>query len=325
MNLRFYALLIFVTVAGALPACNIPVFRYALERWKSDPYTVIVFRDKAYDQRQQESLKSLKPSGENPANIELVEFDLTALPSDEKYSQLWQQLNQQSNTIALPHVVVRATLPTGKVNAWHGPLDEAAKLGLANSPARDELAKRLLRGDSIVWLLINSSDKSKNDRAKQLLTKTTAGLEKKVKLPEGVGIPGSELFSEVPLLVQYSILEIEAGSAKEKFLTQMFGGIRSRAFAKNEPLIIPVFGRGRALEVIPAVDLNANLIEDLTIFLNGPCSCQVKERNPGFDILMAANWDRELFGEEGQRPPAKPPTKQNAKPDYLKIPLGRKR
>ncbi len=59
------------------------------------------------------------------------------------------------------------------------------------------------------------------------------------------------------------------------------------------PVVVPVFGRGRALEVIPAADLTGSLIEDLTLYLSGPCSCQVKERNPGFDLLMATDWERE--------------------------------
>ena len=26
-------------------------------------------------------------------------------------------------------------------------------------------------------------------------------------------------------------------------------------------------------------------------FLTGPCSCEVKEMNPGYDLLLAANWN----------------------------------
>jgi hypothetical protein len=33
-------------------------------------------------------------------------------------------------------------------------------------------------------------------------------------------------------------------------------------------------------------------------FLNGPCSCELKELNPGMDLLIAADWDRALRGEQ---------------------------
>jgi len=80
------------------------------------------------------------------------------------------------------------------------------------------------------------------------------------------------------------------------------------------------------LEVISAKQLNAGLIEDLTMFLCGACSCQVKERNPGFDLLLATNWNIELYGEEGEAPPAVSNLERTpTKPTPLTIPPGRKR
>jgi len=63
-----------------------------------------------------------------------------------------------------------------------------------------------------------------------------------------------------------------------------------------------MFGRGRALEVILANVAKPTLNEDLTSFLSGACSCQVKEQNPGFDLLLSVNWDGELHGEGGLLP-----------------------
>ena len=125
----------------------------------------------------------------------------------------------------------------------------------------------------------------------------------KMELPEGIGLPGSELYSEVPLLLQFSVLEIDPSDPKEQFLVRQLSGFQAEAFAAGEPLIIPVFGRGRALEVIPASQLNAELIHDLTEFLCGACSCQVKEQNPGFDLLLSTNWN-EALSEKTRRPAA---------------------
>ena len=49
--------------------------------------------------------------------------------------------------------------------------------------------------------------------------------------------------------------------------------------------------------------MNADLIHDLTEFLCGACSCQVKEQNPGFDLLLSTNWAEALFGEDSDGPP----------------------
>ena len=43
-------------------ACNIPVFRYALERWKPDECEVIVFYHSTIDQQQQQVVEKLRAS-----------------------------------------------------------------------------------------------------------------------------------------------------------------------------------------------------------------------------------------------------------------------
>jgi hypothetical protein len=135
-------------------------------------------------------------------------------------------------------------------------------------------------------------------------------------------LPGSELYSDIPLLVKFSSLEIQQDDPKEKFLVKLFASFRPDSLANGEPLVIPVFGRGRALEVIPAGELNDRLIEDLTSFLSGACSCQVKEQNPGFDLLLSVDWNTELFGEGFEPPPAKS-VGDRSQPQLLTIPPGR--
>jgi hypothetical protein len=157
------------------------------------------------------------------------------------------------------------------------------------------------------------------------MTKNIESLQKKITLPEGIGLPGSELHSEVPLLVQFSLLELDPTDKREQFLVRLLTGFEPEAVSDGEPLLIPVFGRGRALEVIPARDIDDHLIEDVTLFLMGACSCQVKEQNPGFDLLMTVDWDKQLFGEDGHRPPpAKTVKDRKESPELLTIPPGRR-
>jgi hypothetical protein len=304
-------------------ACNIPVFRYALERWQPDQCEVVVFHKGGLTGEQQQLLKQLGEgdSGQGQhANVKIIESDVS-LPT-QPHAALWAGIESETHA-TLPYVVLRTKLGFGKVvNGWHGPLDAVGRSGVLDSPARRELGRRLLAGHSIVWLVIGSDDKQQNMAARQMLAQNFESLAGKIELPEGVGLPGSELHSEVPLLLEYSLLEIDRKDVREQFLVELLSGFQPEAVAQGEPLIVPVFGRGRALEVIPANDLSDHLMKDLTVFLSGACSCQVKEQNPGFDLLLSVDWNRELFGE-GAEPPPEKTTRDRQRPTLLTIPPGR--
>ncbi|MEM8734180.1 MAG: hypothetical protein AAGG44_08155, partial [Planctomycetota bacterium] len=126
-----------------------------------------------------------------------------------------------------------------------------------------------------------------------------------------------------PLLVQFSSVEVQ-NDEQEEFLRSLCAQLHPESDAKSEAFVIPVFGRGRALEIIPSSQLNATTIEDLTLFLSGPGSCQVKDQNPGFDLLFSVDWDHELFGEDSQRPPARAVSDPKSSPRMLTLPPGRK-
>lgn len=326
------ALLVLTLVALTAQACNIPVFRYALERWRPDVSQFIVFHRGPLTAEHQGQIDQFRQRAEVVgANAQVTLVDLAQAPARDTaaaHSQeraLWQQLSSQANpTLELPYLLVRLPHTRGLLNAWHGPLTPTLQAALVESPVRSELTRRLLLGDAIVWLLIRSPDEERNAPVRKLLTEQCRELSSTIVLPEGIGLPGSELFSEVPLLLRFSVIEIDRGDVREQFLLNVFENFQPAAFDRGEPLLVPVFGRGRALEVIPAEDVSSNLIADLTAFLSGACSCQVKEQNPGFDLLLSANWDAELFGEDAPLPPpAKSIGQGDRGPVLLTIPPGR--
>ena len=321
-----------LAVVLALPtpgdACNIPVFRYALERWKPDSIELVVFHDAPFSTEDNAYLQKLEKASSGTSrtlNAKLLKTDIRTL-EDGAYKDLWLDL-QEAGDVQLPCLVVRATASQRPINVWHGPLGEARKLNIVESPVRKELARRLLAGHSVVWLMLKSKDEAQNATVRKQLTSRFAAMQSELKLPEGVGLPGSELFSDVPLVLKFSILEIDPESSKEQLLVRWLSGFDPQAVEDDEPLMVPVFGRGRALEVIPASQLNDGLTGDLTQFLCAACSCQVKERNPGFDLLLNASWDKQLFGDKAGKVPAAiqtgPP--RGRKPTLLTIPPGRKR
>jgi len=328
-----------VLCAAVANACNIPVFRFALERWKPDSCEVVVFHEgplSGDDENTVHELERASLAKDGFANLNVIRCDLTN-NNDQELSDLWltikklmatQVAAKEKSEAKLPMLVARSLKGHGTtINHWYGSLQEARTAGLVESPVRSELTKRLQAGDAIVWLVLKSSDDQKMSVVRDLLKTQCEELPNKVELPEGIGLPGSELYSEVPLLLQFSVLEIDPGDPKEQYLVRQLKGFHANTVADDEPLIVPVFGRGRALEVIPASQLNADLIHDLTEFLCGACSCQVKEQNPGFDLLLSTNWNAALFGEDSEGPPpeAAAGNGQKKTPELVPIPSGRKR
>ncbi len=320
--------MVVVVLSAIASACNIPVFRYALERWKSDDYEVVVFHDGKLDDAKQQWIKRLTDataSGSQRANASVRTCDIGSAGDKECIAQ-WKSLTEHSREAKLPYVSVQLKSNHGRtIDAWHGSIDSAMTFDLFDSPLRREIAKRLLNGHSIVWLILKSGDASADAAVKDLLKKSCSELESFIKLPEGIGIPGSELYSEVPLFVKFSFIEIDRESPEEKLMVHLLDRFHSEDSKDRQPLIAPVFGRGRMLEVIPASTFTPDLMRDLTMFMSGACSCQVKDRNPGIDLLMSQNWDTELFGENGMRPPLNSNSPQGSEPTILAVPPGRKK
>ncbi len=305
-------------------ACNIPVFRYALERWKSDSFEIVVLHDDLTADQEQfiSELESASSENDGVANAVVVRSKKDA-DQNESNVGLWKWVSQ-SPDIKLPYLVVRGRAGQGmEIQPWQGSFDDAKQIGLLDSPVRKELVRRLQNGHSIVWLMLKSNDPTRTAKTRDLLKSQCHALESKIKLPDGIGLPGSELHSEIPLLIKFSFLEIDPDDRREELLVKLLTGIHPEALTVGDPLVVPIFGRGRALEVIPASDVSPELIEDLTLFMSGACSCQVKERNPGFDLLLSTNWNRELFGENGLLPPPAKTVADRA-PTLLTIPPGRK-
>jgi hypothetical protein len=319
---------------SAAVACNIPVFRYALERWQPDNCELILFHEGPLTANQQKMLNQLKDQQTARSKDTSSSLTLSDLTSPTPvHGNLWNSIRTTSNRqITEPYLVVRMKLGKGQiVNGWHGPLSDAVEVGIVDSPARRELAKRLLSGHSVVWVVVRADMKTNplpasqgfNAKADTALKSSFSWLSNNLELPEGIGLPGSELHSEIPLLLKFSTLEISREDVRESFLINLFSELQPEATRRGEDLIVPVFGRGRALEVIPASVLTSPLIKDLAVFLSGACSCQVKEQNPGFDLLMSVDWNTKLFGKGSAPPPVRSDRDRfKQKPELLTIPSG---
>jgi hypothetical protein len=293
------ALILLLLCAADVKACSIPVFRFALERWAADLYEVdVYFRGEltADERRQLSTIEDLAAINGGSINLEVVRCDVDGKLADD-LERVWNDLGD----VPLPHVVLRA--PGGRRGSpqvWSGPLTEFSP-ALVDSPARQELVRRLLRGDSIVWLVLPGTDVEAAKVVTQRLEAALAALSEEITIPRGVGLPGSELASGIPFHVKFSVLTAPR-ETEAAFRAQLAAQLRYEEeprdgdpWASGETLVAPVFGRGRALQSLPAAEVDDDAIAEVCRFLCGACSCQVKELNPGFDLLLAVNWDERLF------------------------------
>ncbi len=165
-------------------ACNIPVFRYALERWKPDACEVFVFCDASFDAKQHGQLSQLMTQSQERRSNLSVTLSQVGIDNQPQHVELWETIRKLPG-VKLPYVVVRTSVNDKQsVNSWHGELANFKAEQLLDSPARRELSKRLLKGDAVVWVLLKSSKQERNEQVTKLLTTELKKLAKDTPFPK---------------------------------------------------------------------------------------------------------------------------------------------
>ncbi len=276
-------------------ACSIPVFRYALEHWKPDPFMVVVFHRGELTDEQIAALERLDargPDGQPTANVMVKAVDVDH-ESDPSLLRLWEL--QETDT--LPWMAVHAPAKSGPPQRiWGGEFQAETAARLLQSPARREIAERLIAGDAVVWAYLETGNTAIDDAAYRLLEAQLAHLQTTLRLPEIEEADFGEL-SVVPesLQISFSALRLSRDDAEESQFINMLlhtGPEPSAAESSPLPMAFPIFGRGRAFDALIGDDLTEQTIEDACRFLTGACQCTVKSQNPGVDLLMPVDWDR---------------------------------
>jgi hypothetical protein len=239
--------------AAALDACSVPVSYYALMRWESSPHRV-------------------------DAAPESIPGDANAMPGQ---------------AAAGGHL--RAFFPNQEQPWWDSALavaEPAAVAALCDSPARRELAHRLARADAGVWILLECGDAKKDDAAAELIAKRLALVAKTAQLPRASeGEPESDVIDPaLPPRLVFTVLRLHHDDPIEASLRAQLLHLAPGLDHVTDPLAYLVFGRGRALPPMTGEDLNEGNIDMASLFLVSACSCEIKERNPGEDLLLTVDW-----------------------------------
>jgi hypothetical protein len=281
------------------------VFRYALERWRinsgEECYQAMVFHRGPLAAEDEEVIAALRTSAEGqggPANLTVETVDLAG-----EVPPVLRKLWQEQREAKLPHLVLRYPYRDDeRQTIWSGPLRADLVRALLDSPARRDIARRLLKGDSVVWLLLESGDKEKDDAAAAVLQTQLRRLEKSLQLPDPAGDNSVQLLSNLPLRLVFSTVRVKRTDPAETMLIQMLLHTEPDLVQFTEPMVFPVFGRGRALEGLIGKGINADTIENAAQFLCGACSCLIKRLNPGVDLLIAADWDAVIEDRDAVQP-----------------------
>jgi hypothetical protein len=284
--LRLAALVTAALWTFAAPACNVPVSRYALERWEADPYEVIVFRREPFTAQQQALLETLeKASRDGLANLTVSNVNVGA-EIKQPLRELW---TAQPNPV-LPWMVVRYPRMTKiELVAWAGPMSAETVGALLQSPVRQDIGQRMLRGDSVVWLLLESGDQRQDDQTAQLLEAELRKLEQNLVLPEPSPLdPPTN--TNLPLKIAFSTIRLARSNPAERTLVNMLLNWNTNLVAEKDVMLFPIFGRGRVVPPATGEEIQPEAIREMAEFLTGPCSCEVKEMNPGYDLLLSADW-----------------------------------
>src|SRR5262249_28271754 len=129
---------VLLLTAAAAHACNVPVFRYALERWPPDPYEVIVFHRGPLGP----PATALRAA---PANLAEAATPIANFPSErgdlarKPDKELVRFFEAQPDKGNLPLLVVRYPAPSGIIEeVWSGRLSADVVRQLLDSPARRE-------------------------------------------------------------------------------------------------------------------------------------------------------------------------------------------
>lgn len=290
-----------VVIAGF--ACQVPVFRFALERWETDSYTLVIVPGASgqLSPPENEILKFLELGGDSKVGNMNLEVRIEAKKLGESSAATMQLFYPPRSTGPRP-------LPI-----WSGALTMANARTLVDSSARREIVKRLLSGESAVWVLIESGSKEKDDRAVIEIEKAFAKAEAELKIPDGVLTVAearkvsaenerdsdSTLRSSIPLKIKFSLMRIARTSPEESIFREMLLHMEADLEAfRNEPMVFPVFGRGRALEPLISRGINLVNVFEHSSYFCGACSCEIKNQNPGVDLLISANWEEAIAGNE---------------------------
>ena len=277
-------------VVQSVQACSVPVFRYALERWPVSPYECIVISNGSIPDARHDLLKRFSGGNSNfVANISLQVVN--------SVKDVTNDFNQSASGFSdndIPNVILRYPKEAGISNpVWSGQLTESNIAQILDSPVRRKIAQRLLLGDSAVWILLESGNSEPDNAAARMLETSINNYQQSSTTPVSETTKQNTVAdSLIPSSTNtFTILRLARNDPAEEVFIRMLLESEDDLKDTAEPMAFPIYGRGRILYALVGNGINRETIDEACSFLTGPCSCSIKDQNPGIDLLMAVDWD----------------------------------
>ncbi|MDH3583879.1 MAG: hypothetical protein OER86_06660, partial [Phycisphaerae bacterium] len=259
----------------------------------ADPYDLVIFHEGPLAAEHQALLAELEDRR--------IDTEYRVLPVDVSGEMRPEEktLYEKAAPKQLPWLHV--LYPGGRVSdppAYSGPLSAQATRELTDSPLRREIARQILQGESVVWLLLESGDRLKDQAAARILRQELERLEGELALPELDAEDEQYLSGEggPELKLSFSLLTLARENQKEKMLVQILENWDPELSGDREPMAFALFGRGRVLGPLVGDEIHGENLEYACGYLTGACSCQIKRENPGWDMLMRVDWEGVIQG-----------------------------
>jgi len=311
--LIFIASIFLLTFPAA--ACDTPVYRYAFENWMLDDYELLVFR---------EGPEPATPDFVTPdeTNVRVQSIDVTA-EMDESLKRVLDSLRETHPDLAFPYTALCYPQWGSMLLAiWSDDLETAQQAPLFDSPVRTEIVKALYSGSIAVWVLLESGDAAKDDAAERLLKEhladilqslsgsdptTDASANNRGQSPvidssteKTLSEPSTAITGDCPLL--FPVLRVSKTDPAERVFVQMLLHSEPDLKTFDAPMAFPIYGRGRALYALIGDGINADMIGEACWFLVTGCSCMIKMRNPGTDLLLKAKLPKGAVSRPAETP-----------------------
>ena len=329
MNLdrtKRYLPIAFLLTSAVAYACQVPVFRYALERWHADSYRFVVISEGPLTETQKSALapfEKMRPqSTTTPARLDLTVLEEQQI-QDPALRRLWDARPIPSQPLLAAFYPLGSDAPADRP-AFMAALSPQSVQESLTSPVRQRVEQLLGQGNSAVWIFVESGHAERDQQAYQVLEKQLRLDEAWLELPSAAELeiePQVLAQAKIKLQIKFSIVKLSRDDQAEQFLLQTLLNSEADLKSFDEPMAFPVFGRGRVLYALIGKGIAVDTIRSASAFMAGPCSCQVKNQNPGFDLLMTCDWDQAVGKILISDPIESPPS--DAEPSLLKIPPGR--
>jgi hypothetical protein len=308
-------------------ACDTPVYRFAMysKRWAPWPYYVFYVhpgKEADLDAAVNAKLKSLVAENRELTNLEFQAVDATETDALAKLPRCirraWESRGDKSAPL---HIVVSPAAANPKIGeVFAGRIETGDIDALIDSPARKEMAKLLSEG-RLVLLFLEGKKADLNAAAEktvtEILEKINAGkieeLRPALEPAEGLAkdlVPPAAKDKKQPdpaesRKLKTSILKVSRTDPRETWLVRMLQRVDTELDdLVDQPMAFWIYGRGRAMPPLVGEGITPeNLVGDVRLLI-GPCTCEVKDENPGADLLTTNDWEAAarkmagLFAEE---------------------------